>query len=81
MNPAIAWPSSPLRAPAVPVHRWQPTGLTTCGRSIYTNPVNGGGVLDEGVTCEFCKVAPTRVSYGLRPHPGAYGVAAKRGTA
>ena len=44
------------------VHRWQPTGYTPCGRKIDTVTTNIRRPLDDGVTCQACKNAKTRIS-------------------
>ncbi len=46
------------------IHRWQMTGRTTCGIKITDRiNVNLGHRLDDGVTCERCRQALTRMSY------------------
>ena len=52
------------------IHRWQPTGLTPCGRTLAFVTWNEGEILQEGVTCLVCNRANTLSSmFPPRPHP------------
>jgi hypothetical protein len=44
------------------VHRWQPTGMTPCGREVSKVKTNLGYYLSDGVTCKHCNRAKWRVA-------------------
>ena len=51
------------------IHRWQYHGFTPCGRRISGLRTNGDRGSDDGVTCEACRRAKTRVILLRVPDP------------